>query len=851
MRENRINPDGIDASVRQGMACATSHFDTVIEWLLIVLLAFMPLAFGAVEAWSEQVVVALAAAISLCFLLKLTVERNSRLIWSWAYVPVALFVLVAVVQLIPLPTGLVSVISANTAVIKKELLSDLPNAGQVLSSMTLTFYSNATKHDLRLVLAGAAVFFVVINVYRRPDQIKRILGAIAVIGGSIALLALAQDLLGNGKIYWVIPTGHGKAYSGTFINHSHYGQFVNLSIGAALGLIMVKLHEAFTGKKVAPPVVAEYLSSPQNRPVWVLTVVIIVGAATVFVSLTRGGMVSMLIAAGFTTLVLSSRRSLKGHGWIMALLTLGAFICVLYLGFDAVYDRLATLRHLHEAESGRWQIVKDIAVAWTRFPVFGTGLGTHEVVYPMFDRATIPALAGHAENEYAQAAEETGLIGLILLFALGVSVWVSYVRNVTTGSVPIRSAAYGLGFGLIAIMIHSLSDFGQHLPANAFLSAVSCALLLGLAKTGKKDHPAARFDRASRVSTGLRGLALICVAGVWVWVLLGANSARLAEAKWKKVLAAEQSLTDKGQQASDQEYADLISNAAAASAYQPDNIKYQHWLNVYRWASISRITDPNSGAVIIPEQGMEFVRRIVDELNNARLLCPTYGATYCVVGQIEKFALNDPTGAERIRKGYRLAPCDATACFIVGLLDVDEGDVDASFAKLSRAVQLDGRLFSEVANIYVSHANRPDLAVTIAGENMGRLSHVADLLAQSDEHQALAEEARTQVTRLLKARCQEPDAPAGVLASLANIYRREKDNEAAIEHYRRALVLDYGQVQWRFALATLLAETGKIPEAIHEARICLRLRPQFKPAERLIENLSVLPGAVTKENPVQ
>lgn len=77
---------------------------------------------------------------------------------------------------------------------------------------------------------------------------------------------------------------------------------------------------------------------------------------------------------------------------------------------------------------------------------------------------------------------------------------------------------------------------------------------------------------------------------------------------------------------------------------------------------------------------------------------------------------------------------------------------------------------------------------------------------------------------------------------------KEKNNEAAIKHYRRALALDYGQVQWRFALARLLAETDRIPEAIHEARICLRLRPQFTAAERLIAELSVLPGAVIEDN---
>jgi tetratricopeptide (TPR) repeat protein len=130
------------------------------------------------------------------------------------------------------------------------------------------------------------------------------------------------------------------------------------------------------------------------------------------------------------------------------------------------------------------------------------------------------------------------------------------------------------------------------------------------------------------------------------------------------------------------------------------------------------------------------------------------------------------------------------------------------------------------------------------------LSYVANALADTQEHQDIVEKARARVVELLKKRCSEPDAPASVLASLANICRRQKDNEAAIEHYRRALALDYGQVRWRFALAKLLAEVGRKPEAVHEARICLRLRPQFKEAEKLIADLSVLPGAVIEENPV-
>jgi hypothetical protein len=463
------------------------RFDRTIEVLLIALLAFMPLSFGAVHAWSEEIVVITVAAISLVFVLKLVFVRSVSFVWSPAYVFAGAFVFVAVLQLWPLPASLVGTLSPHTVVLRTDLLRDLPNAQEVLSAMPLSLYPHATCHDLRLVVAVAAVFVVVVNVYRRPDQIQRLLAAIAVIGGGIALVALAQDVAGNGMIYGFVPA-QDQAHSGTFINHSHYSQFMNLSIGAALGLLLVMLHEVFAEQRVTPREVTDYFRSAEAKKAKLLLAMILLGVVTVFVSLSRGGMIATLIAAAFTTLVLSSQCSLRGRGWIIVLIALGAFSCVLWIGFDQVYDRLATLGDFQSAQCGRWQILKDITLAWTKFPVFGVGLGTHEVVYPMFDRSTIAALAVHAENEYAQAAEETGSVGLLSLILFGVVVWTQYARAVRNNSACIHFAAYGLGFGLLAILIQSLSDFGQHLPANAMLSAVCCGLLVTLGR----GHPVLR-----------------------------------------------------------------------------------------------------------------------------------------------------------------------------------------------------------------------------------------------------------------------------------------------------------------------------------------------------------------------
>ncbi len=815
-------------------------FDRTIERLLIALLIFAPLAFGTVEAWSEQIVIALASAMLMCLLLKVVVTRRREITWTWAYVPIALFTLIVVLQLIPLPQGIVRLVSPNTVARRSELLGDLPNASSILSRMTISFYPHGTRHDLRLVLAVVAVFIVVFNTFRRPEQILRLMIVIASIGAGVAVLAFAQNIFGNDKIYWCVPSPHQSAHSGPFVNHSHYAQFINLSTGAAFGALFVKVRELFRGRSVAPEAIVDCLGSPEARPVWFLIAMIAVSMGSVFVSLSRGGVISLLIAAAFVTLILSSRRTLTGSGWVMAVLALAAFICVLYVGFDAVYDRLSTLGDFSEAEGGRWEIVSNILVAWTRFPVLGTGLGTHAVVYPEFDRSVVPALASHAENEYAQAIEETGAVGILVLVSFAVLIWVHYARAVRKDRIPICTAAYGLGFGVMAIMIHSLSDFGQHLPANAMLTAIFCALLIRLARFGHDDMDG--MEEAVPVGTrslrywvaGCAVVGVLCVGTVW-----GANNARLAESHWRAVLAAEENLMQRGWQGSDQEYIDLLDHAQKAAEYQPDNVERVHWLNVYRWHAVRRNTDPNTGGFLWSETNLEFVERIVEELNRARTVCPTFGATWCVLGQLERSVLGqDEAGAEHIREGVKLAPADATARFVAGTLAIEEGQIETAGDHLATAVQLDHRLFGDIASLLITEFDQPDLALQIAGEDIRLLYAVVKTLEDVGAETASVEAVRSKVLILLEQKSQEPTAPAWVSASLAGMYRAAGEVTEAIKYYRHALTKDYGQVEWRCRLARLLADTQAVKEAIEQLEIVLRLRPEHGQAKRMLAEIS-------------
>jgi len=800
----------------------------IIEGLLLALLCFSPLALGVVAAWSEQVVVILAGVMVFCFALKFLLRPDTRPIRTWAYVPLALFLLLVCFQIAPLPEGLLSLLSPETLKIKKNLMED-----QAGTDLALTFYTAGTLHDLRLMLTVAAVFVCALHVFRHPGALRRLLMVISTLGAALAVLAIAQIITGSGKIYWFFEAqSTDVARGGPFVNRNNFCMFMNLSLGASLTLLLLKVNEGLDSIPRTLPSVLDWITSSRARWVWLLAGVIVVSMAAVFLSLSRGGMIALLFAITLSSMVMAVRRRLDGRAWIMVFLTLGALICVLFLGFDAVYDRLATLEDQHAYED-RWSLAKNAALAWTRFPILGTGLGTHEVVFPMFNRANNPSLFEFVENEYVQTAEETGALGLIFVASFLFVVSVNYRRCLGAGGMR-ATVAYGLGFSLVASMVHSVGDFGLHLPANACLAATFCGVLVGLGNPmlGTELNPNA-IRRKLLVFLGVASVVL-----VWGWAMFTANEARLAERHWKQALRLEAWMQGRDWLAGNRAYADLISHTASAVEFDPGNIKYRYWLAVYRWRSISRVADPKTGNIALTGKSRKIIRRIVRDLHEARLICPTFGPMYCVAGQLERFILGLEIGSKHIRTGYELAPSHPTACFVAGLLDAKEGHHGEALSRLKRAYNLDNSLFDQIAFVLVRHLKKPDLALELAGEDSRRLGALEPILAGQEEYRVLAENVKKRTIEALIKECKAPDAPAGKLAHLAALHHREGEYEAAETCYLRALDMDYAQVRWRYELARVCAARNQTEEAIRQARICLRLRPQMDAAKQLISDLT-------------
>ena len=112
------------------------------------------------------------------------------------------------------------------------------------------------------------------------------------------------------------------------------------------------------------------------------------------------------------------------------------------------------------------------------FPLFGSGLGTFVSVYPAYEKIAGPELLlVHAHNDYLEYLAELGVIGFALLVGAVLFIGVSSLRSWRERRNPdVKGIALGGIISIAVILVHSLTDFNLHIPANMLLFAVVLAL---------------------------------------------------------------------------------------------------------------------------------------------------------------------------------------------------------------------------------------------------------------------------------------------------------------------------------------------------------------------------------------
>ena len=818
---------------------ATRLCDNATEVLLLALLGWLPLAFGGVLPLSHGLIVAGAALAGLLLGIKCTVGRQTFR-WSPIYIPLFGFVGLVNLQGQPLPFDWLSTLAHAAGEQWHAMLSTPALADGFPRLLPISLYPQGTQQDLALLTAGMILLVALTNLYHSGRRTARLLGWIAAIGGSVALLGLLQTLLGAKAIYWTVPVGH-LATAGSFVHYGHFAQFLNLSIGCALALLLMRLAQR-TGRLQhnAQEMLAD-LRQPGRMVDWLLLLMIVLSMLAIAVSRSRNGLLSMCIGGIVVAIVLHRTRILRGTGWLLATMVIGALISLLFLGFDPVYERMATLEDPANAFEGRGWLIRDSMSAFATHPVLGIGQGAFEYVFPMFDTSFRGGRAQHAENFYVELLVETGIVGAGLMIALGLLVGRAWWQRLRQQSRDADIALAGLLFGVTAVLFHASTDFGLRIPAVAALVTVIVALVS--ARASRPMLINSGKDNAVRPSR--RGIAMAAMIGIGGGTLLALQippiiAAYHADHHWRAAKALRADTAEATDERQQELYEQQREHVAAAVKLMPGHAEYRlrhAWL---RWEQpLMKLTsyqaDPSelSDTEIAELQtAAEVAQQLALE---ARRIAPTYGLPWTLAGQLGVQWLDQPEAGDWIIRGMQLSPESPEACLAAARQLLEQGDDAAATAAFHRATKV-GTSSARVLEALVEDAARPDLAADLADGDVRRLVVLLGMIHKKDELQTLATSVRQQATALLSEAVDGESPTPWALQQLATMRAAAGQDAEAIQLYRRFLAALPNHAV-RFQLALALERQGQIEAAITELRRLLIYRRNYGPAKQRLRQL--------------
>ncbi len=797
--------------------------------LVALTLAYAAFAFGGAEGSGQFVLSLMVGLLLLLLAWRLLFSSEQQLVPNWMWLPFGLILLVTLFQLVPLPRSVVEVIAPARLAQFEPVL-----AGETIPELvTLSSAPSATRHALRLAMLASAVLMAIASCVRTRRDIEIMLLVVFGLGCLESILAVAQMLTGADRLYWMIDPGkQGMMTAGSFVNHSHFSQLVNLAIGAGVGLLLMRQHSAEHACRHTQ------WAGGQG---WMLAGL----AACTFavcLSLSRSGILSLAIAASLVGSALAMRKPPELKGWTLSLIPAGVFALLLLFGLDGFYQRLATLRQAEDYQD-RWALAKASLAAGADYPLLGTGLGTYAHVFPAYDTTSSASVAAYADNDYAQLFVETGLVGVAILLLFAGLVLLTLLKCLNCRWSSTSQVAWGLMIGLVAIGIQSATDFGQRLPGVFLVTATLLGILSRLPHAIRHELGEGLAIPAAAARRGLAGWST-CLAGAatmvmaMAWVVAGAHAHYQAEAWWAAAIQREARLRELDWKGTDADYAELLLATENRVAWEPDDARARFQLNLARWVAINRSEVVQGGE--LSEETRRIVEQITSELAQSRRMVPCFAPPYLLEGQLRSYVLGDTQGGGRlIARAAQLDVGNPQVQLRYGEWSAYHGSADLARQALRRAVTIDGHLFTPVARILIDVLRDVPTAITWAGADLARLEMVAGLLEESPRHADMLAELRAHMEQLELRLARRGEATPAQLARLGNRAAKVGDHEAAATYYRQALSKQFHMTEARLGLAHALRAQGKYDEAMREVKTCLRRDPHNTQARRLAERLAL------------
>jgi O-antigen ligase len=413
----------------------------------------------------------------------------------WEFIFCVAVVLVPLIQLVPLPPALWTLLPH-----REPLIASFESLGQSLPWLPISVSPNATWLSVMALLPTLAVFFGTILLgYRERRLLSLAVVAFGIVSAFLGLLQIAQGPASRLRFFSVTNLTEAVGF---FANRNHFAAFLYVV------LLFAAVWAIDIGFAVGPWRDRRVFEARSIVTITASFLAIVILLAAEAMARSRAGMIlTMVSLAGVYGLVLTDRRRRTLSATPLNFLFAAAGTAFILVVQFALYRVLARF-NADPLDDARLQFARTtIEAAWAYMP-FGAGMGTFVPVYAMFERPQdlfVHVYVNRAHDDILELWLETGIFGIALMSAF-VAWFVSRAAKIWRhGSVGAnefdRSLARAATIAVVLIVTHSFLDYPLRTAAMTAILAFACGLMvetLGVDDRAKERRVRTSFDTAAQ-----------------------------------------------------------------------------------------------------------------------------------------------------------------------------------------------------------------------------------------------------------------------------------------------------------------------------------------------------------------
>ncbi len=451
--------------------------------LFFFLFIFTPLAFGTTEPWSYAIMETGTGLACLLFFISI-LKNNNELYQVPGITPLLLFLFYILFQIIPLPPFIVEYLSPGAFKIHQttNLLADMN------FWMTISVHQKATLSEFFRYATYVMFYVLTVQLLKEKEMLQTTVLVIVVFGGLLAFSSILQFYLTEDMALWFRHSPINSIVVGPYANHNHYAGLMELIFPVVLGLFL--FYRPRIGNTSLIKGIAEIFGQEKAN------IHILIGASalliiiSIFVSLSRGAMISTCLALLLFTLLLLKRRISKGNTMLMLGVIMISTLAIGWFGWDQIFERFARLKNaqgvIYESRLDFWKDTKNIINHYT---ISGSGMGTFSHIYPLHRSFQSDRFLTHAHNDYLELLAEGGIIAFFLAISFLLTLFYKTYKTFLKRRDGFSIYLYiGCITAMVSILLHSFTDFNMHIGANGLWFFFIAGIAVSAANTGFKKQ---------------------------------------------------------------------------------------------------------------------------------------------------------------------------------------------------------------------------------------------------------------------------------------------------------------------------------------------------------------------------